>query len=78
MTLVEQNPFEGKDIIQRIDPYTGHANIVGITGAPGVGKKYIDNALIDRYLEQNLSIGVVMVDPSSPFPVGQFWVREFD
>ena len=70
MTLVEQNPFEGKDIIQRIHPYTGHANIVGITGAPGVGKSTLINALIDRYLEQNLSIGVVMVDPSSPFSGG--------
>jgi LAO/AO transport system kinase len=70
MTLVEQDPFAAKQIIQKIHPFTGHANILGITGAPGVGKSTLINALIDRYLEQNLSIGVVMVDPSSPFSGG--------
>jgi LAO/AO transport system kinase len=49
---------------------TGHARIVGITGAPGVGKSTILGCLIGKFRQMDLKIGVVAVDPSSPFSGG--------
>ncbi len=48
----------------------GHAHIVGITGSPGAGKSTVVDALIRHYRAQNLRVGVIAVDPSSPFSGG--------
>jgi LAO/AO transport system kinase len=51
-------------------PHTGHAHIIGITGSPGVGKSTSTNALVAAYRSRGRRIGVLAVDPSSPFSGG--------
>ncbi len=51
-------------------PHTGHAQIVGITGAPGVGKSTSTNALVKALRDTGKRVGVLAVDPSSPFSGG--------
>lgn len=51
-------------------PHTGKAHIIGITGSPGVGKSTSTNALVAAYRAQGKRIGVLAVDPSSPFSGG--------
>ena len=49
---------------------TGHAHIVGLTGSPGVGKSTVTGALVRTYRDAGLRVGVLAVDPSSPFSGG--------
>jgi LAO/AO transport system kinase len=49
---------------------TGHAHIIGITGAPGVGKSTLINSIITELRKRDMTVGVVPVDPSSPFTGG--------
>ena len=56
--------------LKELYPHTGKAHIIGITGNPGSGKSTLVNGLIKRYREQGLRVGVVAVDPSSPFSGG--------
>jgi LAO/AO transport system kinase len=51
-------------------PYTGQAHIVGVTGAPGTGKSSLVNALARHYRREGQTVGIVAVDPSSPFTGG--------
>jgi LAO/AO transport system kinase len=51
-------------------PHTGQAHIVGVTGAPGTGKSSLVNALARRYRREGRTVGVVAVDPTSPFTGG--------
>ena len=53
-----------------IAPLTGHAHVVGLTGSPGVGKSTVTGELVRAYREQQLRVGVLAVDPSSPFSGG--------
>ncbi len=53
-----------------IAPLTGHAHVVGLTGSPGVGKSTVTGALVRAYRDQGLRVGVLAVDPSSPFSGG--------
>ncbi len=53
-----------------IAPLTGHAHIVGLTGSPGVGKSTVTGALVRVYRDAGLRVGVLAVDPSSPFSGG--------
>jgi LAO/AO transport system kinase len=50
--------------------HTGHAHVIGITGAPGVGKSTLLGCLIGQFRQKNMKVGVVAVDPSSPFSGG--------
>ena len=51
-------------------PFTGHAHIVGVTGSPGTGKSSLVNALARHYRAQGQTVGIVAVDPTSPFSGG--------
>jgi LAO/AO transport system kinase len=53
-----------------IAPMSGRAQVLGLTGSPGVGKSTVTGALIRCYRDQGLRIGVLAVDPSSPFSGG--------
>src|SRR5258708_37783799 len=53
-----------------IAPLTGRAQVIGLTGAPGVGKSTITGALVRAYRAQGLRVGVLAVDPTSPFSGG--------
>jgi LAO/AO transport system kinase len=53
-----------------IAPLTGHAQVVGLTGSPGVGKSTVTAAIVRAYRDRDLRVGVLAVDPSSPFSGG--------
>ena len=70
ITLVEDNRPEGWELVQEVYPHTGGAAVVGFTGPPGVGKSTLIGALTKARRAQGRSVGVLSVDPSSPFTHG--------
>ncbi len=56
--------------LQKIFPHTGKAYVIGITGSPGAGKSTLTDRLIAHYRKSGLSVGVIAVDPTSPFTGG--------
>jgi LAO/AO transport system kinase len=60
----------GAELVRALYPRTGHATTVGLTGPPGVGKSTLASALVRQARAQGRSVGVVSVDPSSPFSHG--------
>jgi LAO/AO transport system kinase len=70
MTLVDDGAREGKEAIIQLFPKTGHAHIVGITGAPGVGKSSLIGAMTKKLREKGRTVGIIAVDPTSPFSGG--------
>jgi LAO/AO transport system kinase len=70
ITLVENSDALAYDVVRDLYPETGNAYAVGITGPPGVGKSTLISALVRHVREQGRSVGVISVDPSSPFSHG--------
>jgi LAO/AO transport system kinase len=70
ITLVEDNSPEGWELVREVYPHTGKAEVVGFTGPPGVGKSTLIGALTRARREAGRSVGVLSVDPSSPFTQG--------
>ena len=70
LTLVERNTSEVVDILDQVFPYTGNAHVIGITGPPGAGKSTLVDQLTLSYREKGATVGVLAVDPSSPFTGG--------
>lgn len=70
ITLVEDESEKHHEIMKQIYTHTGHSMIVGITGAGGVGKSTLTDHLIRKFREQGKTVGVALVDPSSPFSGG--------
>lgn len=72
ITLAESNPSEAQNIISQLYPHTGKAQIIGITGPGGAGKSTLVEKLIKELRRQGKTVGVVAVDPTSPFSGGAF------
>jgi len=72
LTIVENGLPEAQRAISNLYPHTGGAWIVGITGPPGVGKSTLIEKLIREIRRREETVGVVAVDPSSPFTGGAF------
>jgi LAO/AO transport system kinase len=70
ITLVENSDALAYDVVRDLYPETGNAYAVGITGPPGVGKSTLISALVRHVRGQDRSVGVISVDPSSPFSHG--------
>jgi LAO/AO transport system kinase len=70
ITLVENSEPLAYEVVRKLYPETGHAYAVGITGPPGVGKSTLIGALVRHVRAQERSVGVISVDPSSPFSQG--------
>ncbi|HEY7017581.1 MAG TPA: methylmalonyl Co-A mutase-associated GTPase MeaB [Gaiellaceae bacterium] len=70
ITLVENSDPIAYEVVRDLYPETGGAYAVGITGPPGVGKSSLISALVRHVREQERSVGVISVDPSSPFSKG--------
>ena len=70
ITAVENDRSDAKAVLGAVYGRAGRAQVIGITGAPGVGKSTLLNALIASYRAAGLKVGVVAVDPSSPISGG--------
>jgi LAO/AO transport system kinase len=70
ITLVEDDRPEGWEIVREVYPHTGKAAVYGFTGPPGVGKSTLIGALTKARREAGRSVGVLSIDPSSPFTQG--------
>jgi LAO/AO transport system kinase len=70
ISLVEDGGPELREVAAALAPYTGRAQIVGITGSPGVGKSTSISALVTALRAAGNRVGVLAVDPSSPFSGG--------
>jgi LAO/AO transport system kinase len=70
ISLVENHDPEGDRLVAELFPRTGEARIVGITGPPGVGKSTLIGALTAELRKADRDVGVLSIDPSSPFTQG--------
>jgi LAO/AO transport system kinase len=70
ISLVENGSPQLREVMRLIAPQAGRARVIGLTGAPGVGKSTITGALVRAYRGEGLRVGVLAVDPTSPFTGG--------
>ncbi|MCP4542143.1 MAG: methylmalonyl Co-A mutase-associated GTPase MeaB [Chloroflexi bacterium] len=70
ISLVEDDGIDARTALAALYPYTGQAHIIGVTGAPGSGKSTLVNELAKTLRAQGTTVGIVAVDPSSPFTGG--------
>jgi LAO/AO transport system kinase len=70
ITTVENRTPGWADLLKAAFPQTGHARILGLTGAPGAGKSTLVDQLAKQYRKQNQTVGVIAVDPTSPYTGG--------
>ena len=69
-SLIESQTSAGRDLISALFPHTGRAMILGVTGPPGAGKSTLVNQLAKGLRQDGKSVGIVAVDPSSPYSHG--------
>jgi len=72
ITLIENNTVEAPKVIASIYPSTGKAHIIGLTGPGGSGKSTLIEKIVREYRRKGKTVGVVAVDPTSPFTGGAF------
>ena len=70
LTLLERGDASASPAMEQLDPHTGRAYTVGITGPPGVGKSTLVDRLTAHLRQSGLTVGVLAVDPTSPFTGG--------
>ncbi len=70
ITLLENDPLKGREEIKKLEKKD--SIVVGITGSPGAGKSTLVDRLIECYRKRGKTVGVIAVDPSSPFSGGAF------
>ena len=75
LTQIENGASDGRAALAELFPHTGRAHLIGVTGAPGTGKSSLVNALARQYRQPGAGeaprrVGIVAVDPSSPFTGG--------
>jgi len=72
ITIAENSPEEAQKLLSIIFLHTGRAHIVGVTGAAGSGKSTLISKMAREYRQRGRTVGIVAVDPSSPFTGGAF------
>jgi LAO/AO transport system kinase len=70
VTLVDDGDPLAAELMKQIHPHTGKAHVVGITGPPGSGKSTLVSKLAQEYRKRDMTVGVIAVDPTSPFTGG--------
>lgn len=72
ITAIENCTNQGRELITKLFPYTGKAHVIGLTGAGGAGKSTLIEKIVREYRSRGKTVGVVAVDPTSPFSGGAF------
>lgn len=70
ISQVEDETPASREILAALFPHTGRGHIIGVTGAPGTGKSTLVNALARTYRASGKTVGIIAVDPTSPFSGG--------
>lgn len=70
MTAIENRSGESEELLRQLFPRTGNSFFIGVTGAPGTGKSTLVDRIAALYRAQKQTVGVIAVDPSSPFTGG--------
>jgi len=70
ITAIEDHDPRAEDLLKQIFPSTGHAHVVGVTGAPGTGKSTLVDRLAAHYRRADEQVGIIAVDPTSPYTGG--------
>jgi GTPase len=70
ITAIENHHPEAEEILRRVFPQTGKGYLAGITGAPGTGKSTLVDRLASHYRREQQRVGIIAVDPTSPFTGG--------
>ena len=70
ISIVENRSPGWSDLLKALFPYTGKARVIGLTGAPGAGKSTLVDQLAKLYRKQDRSVGIIAVDPTSPYTGG--------
>jgi len=70
ISIVEDRTPESNELLKALFPYSGNAVLLGLTGSPGAGKSTLVDQIAREYRKQNKTIGIVAVDPTSPFSGG--------
>jgi len=70
ISMVENDSREAQNLLKELFPHTGKSTIIGITGSPGSGKSTLVDKLIGYVRKDNKELGIIAVDPSSPFSGG--------
>jgi LAO/AO transport system kinase len=70
ISAVENHAPGWSDLLKALFPHTGHARVIGLTGAPGAGKSTLVDQLARIYRKENRTVGIIAVDPTSPYTGG--------
>jgi LAO/AO transport system kinase len=70
ITKIENREPGYRDLVSALHAHTGDAEVIGVTGSPGAGKSTLVDKLAKRYRDDGLTVGVIAVDPSSPYTGG--------
>jgi LAO/AO transport system kinase len=70
ISIVEDRTTESTELLKSLFPFSGNALLLGLTGSPGAGKSTLVDQLAREYRKQNKTIGIVAIDPTSPFSGG--------
>jgi len=70
ISAIEDSTPESSGLLKALFPYSGRARVIGLTGAPGSGKSTLVDQLAREYRKQHKTIGIIAVDPTSPYTGG--------
>jgi LAO/AO transport system kinase len=70
ISTVENRELGSSELLKGLFPYTGQARILGLTGSPGAGKSTLVDQLARHYRKENRTVGIIAVDPTSPYSGG--------
>src|SRR3954463_16737899 len=70
ISAIENNSSDSNTLLRELFPHTGRAQVIGLTGSPGSGKRTLVGQLAREYRKQNKTVGIVAVDPTSPYTGG--------